>query len=517
MSSTPPPVELSLRPDEWWWGGAVADGQLMPFGRFPHRRNLATSAGLVNDDTSGANQSAPLLVSSAGRYVWSERPFTFTFDGAGTLSLEGQDIVVGQESEGLASAYRGAAGRHFPGSGRTPGEVMCRAPQYNTWIEMPYRPHQEAVLRYARGVLDAGFPPGLIMIDDRWSVDYGNWAFDREQFPDPVEMTRQLHAMGFSVMLWLVPFVSPDSETSRRLARNGWLVKRPDGRPVVREWWNGYSTLLDLTHPDAVAWVRGTLEELISVVGVDGFKFDAGDLRDHRNDDVTFGDGGPVDQCEAWARLGAEFELNEMRACWKQGGQPLAQRLHDKSRSWGSEGLASLIGEGIAQGLIGHAFNCPDMVGGGELSSFEGGAPLDQELFVRWAQCSALFPMMQFSLAPWRVLDQTHLDAVQAAIQLRDELMPELIRLFRLAGQTAEPILRPLGYHYAGYEAVVDQFLLGPDILCAPVLEAGATLRRVLLPPGRWRHEDGTVHVGPSEVLLEVRLESLPVWRRVGD
>ena len=57
--------------------------------------------------------------------------------------------------------------------------------QYNTWIEMPYHPTQEAVLDYARGALEAGFPPGLIMIDDRWSVDYGNWTFDRTRFPRP--------------------------------------------------------------------------------------------------------------------------------------------------------------------------------------------------------------------------------------------------------------------------------------------------------------------------------------------
>jgi hypothetical protein len=72
---------LSVLPGEWWWGGAVADGQSMPFGRARHYRNLATSAGFVDDDTAGANQSAPLLVSSAGRYVWSEGPFSFAFDG----------------------------------------------------------------------------------------------------------------------------------------------------------------------------------------------------------------------------------------------------------------------------------------------------------------------------------------------------------------------------------------------------------------------------------------------------
>src|SRR5215210_5753200 len=136
----------------------------MMFGEAAHRRNLATSAGFVDDDTSGSNQSAPFLVSSAGRYVWSEQPFTFAFDGASGLQLDGDDVVITQEGGTLASAFGAAAGRHFPASGRAPAKLMFTAPQYNTWIEMPYHPTQDAVLGYARGVLAAGLPPGLIMI-----------------------------------------------------------------------------------------------------------------------------------------------------------------------------------------------------------------------------------------------------------------------------------------------------------------------------------------------------------------
>lgn len=168
---------------------------------------------------------------------------------------------------------------------------------------MPYHPTQDAVLDYAQGVLDGGFPPGVIMIDDRWSVDYGNWTFDRTRFPHPAEMTRRLHELGFSVMLWLVPFVSPDSENSRMAASKGWLIKGPDKQPVVRDWWNGYSTVLDLTHPEAVAWLRAALHDLIAIDGVDGFKFDAGDLRDYPPDDEAVAGNAAVDQCEAWARL----------------------------------------------------------------------------------------------------------------------------------------------------------------------------------------------------------------------
>src|SRR4029450_10698558 len=80
-------ARVALLPGECWWGGAVADGQAMPFGRAPHRRNLATSAGFVDDDTDGANQSAPLLVSSTGRYIWLQ-----SVDGVDGFKFDAGDL-----------------------------------------------------------------------------------------------------------------------------------------------------------------------------------------------------------------------------------------------------------------------------------------------------------------------------------------------------------------------------------------------------------------------------------------
>jgi alpha-glucosidase (family GH31 glycosyl hydrolase) len=506
-------IDLRLLPDERWWGGAVADGKAMPFGNAPHRRNLARSAGFIDDDNGGANQSAPLLVSNKGRYVWSDDPFEFAFNGSGGLRGVGSQIVSGQGTSSLAGAFRAASTAHFPAAGRTPAAAMLSAPQYNTWIEMPYHPTQTAVLAYVRGLLDHGFPPGVVMVDDQWSVDYGNWRYDRAKFPDPVGMAAQLHDMGCALMLWVVPFVSPDSENFRKLDSRGWLVRRPDGEPAIRRWWNGYSSILDLTHADAVGWLHTQLGSLISNFGVDGFKFDAGDLRDYRADDVTTAGNGAVGQCEAWARFGVKYAFNEFRACWKMGGQPLAQRLHDKPPIWGPDGLDSLIPEGIAQGLIGHPYICPDMIGGGDVSFTDAG--VDQQLFVRYAQCAALFPLMQFSMAPWRVLDEPHLAAVRAAVDLHQKLVPEILQLAEHAAASGEPILRSLAYTFSGYDDVTDQFLLGEDILCAPVLERDALARRVLIPPGRWEDPSGDVAEGPIELDLDVDLESIPWWRRV--
>ncbi len=505
---------LPLLEGERWWGGAVADGTHQPFGARPHARDLATNAGFVDDPMGGSNQHAPLLVSSRGRAVWSDEPFAFAFDGAGSLTLTGEGVRVEQHGDTLAEAYRGAQAAHFPASGRAPAAALFAAPQYNTWIETPFVPTQEGVLAYARNVLANGFPPGVIMIDDLWARDYGTWEFAPDQFPDPAAMCAELHDLGFTVMVWLVPYVSPDSATARDLYRRGLLLGSTTGMPAVHLWWNGFSAVLDLTNPATLDWLRARLRALQDL-GVDGFKLDAGDIRYYQPTDVSHSGAGPLAQCEAWARLGTEFGLAELRACWKLGGQPLAQRLHDKPRRWDETGLGSLIGEGIAQGLIGHAFTCPDMIGGGELTSFEDGAPIDAELFVRFAQCSALFPMMQFSLQPWRVLDAEHLAAVKAAVEVRQALLPLITTLVDHAARTGEPILRPLAYHHAGYEDVTDEFLLGEDLLVAPVLERGATDRRVLLPPGRWRSEAGVVTDGPATLTVPVGLTSLPRWERL--
>ena len=519
---------LEVDPDEWWWGGAVADGQSMPFGARPHARDLGVNAGRLDDPTAGANQSASLLLSSQGRVVWSPDPFSYGFR-AGTTGMElvvtGSDVVVVAATEPtLRGAFREASRRFFPASGTAPARPMFTAPQYNTWIEMPFTPSQDGVIAYAERILAAGLPPGVIMIDDCWAPDYGDWQFDTRRFPDPRAMVEVLKGMGFGVMLWVVPYVSPDSAVSRHLERQRLLVRDTRGEVVLRRWWNGWSTVLDLTSSAARAWWRDRLRDLQDRTGVDGFKFDGGDLRDYREGDARRGRSARVDQTQAYGRFGAEFAFNEFRAAWNAGGLPLAQRLHDKPPTWGPDGLGSLVPEGIAQSLTGHAFICADMVGGGDLASFRPGAEVDSEQFVRYAQCAMLFPMVQFSIDPARVLPDHALDAVRSVLALRQELLPEILALVEHAARTGEPILRPLAYEFpgVGLETVTDQYLVGRDILVAPVLEQGATSRTIVVPPGRW------ARIGPglpSGLVLDggprgathsvpVTLETFPVFRR---
>ena len=142
------------------------------------------------------------------------------------------------------------------------------------------------------------------MIDDNWSEYYGGWRFNREAFPDPKAMIEELHSMGFRVMLWICPFITPDRAEFRELRGKGCLVHERNKHGVIKpkmvDWWNGFSAVLDFSNPEAERWLRNELQKLMDEYGVDGFKLDAGDAMFYGEDDITFAPITPNGQCEAW-------------------------------------------------------------------------------------------------------------------------------------------------------------------------------------------------------------------------
>lgn len=466
------------------------------------------------------NQAAPLLISNKGRYVWSDHPFAFELKEGSLIvysDFEKADAVVAGKS--LRDAYVAAKDKHFPASGKTPDPLMFTMPQYNMWIELNYNQTQEKVLKYADDVLKNGYPAGTFMIDDNWSKAYGTFEFDASKFQNPKAMVDQLHAKGFRVMLWLTPFISPDTKSFRDLSKMGALVLKKDSKkPALIKWWDGYSACLDLTKPQATDWLRAQLKNLQAQYGIDGFKFDAVDSDFYTNKSTVFPNEetnttGPA-QAEMYSKLGAEFSFNEFRASWKNGNQPVAQRLQDKRYSW--DDLKLLVPDMVSAGLIGHPFSCPDMIGGGLLSDFENidYNKFDQQLMIRSAQTQALMPMMQFSVAPWRVLDSTHQRYCQEAALLHAKMGKYIYELAQQAARDGEPIIRHMEYAFPnqGFESSNDQYMLGTTYLVAPMVDKGET-RIVKLPKGNWVDDLGKKYGGGQTVTLNVPLNRLVYFK----
>ena len=155
------------------------------------------------------------------------------------------------------------------------------------------------------------------------------------------------------------------------------------------------------------------------------------------------------------------------------------------------------------------------MIGGGEWSYNRPGFRVDEELFVRMAQVSVFFPMMQFSWAPWRVLSSEHLEIVRKCADLHARLAPELYDLIQASAKSGEPILRPLAYNYphAGYETVTDEYLCGENLLVCPVVTKGTRRKELIFPAGKWVDEDGHVYTEGRHT-VETPLEKLAWFRR---
>lgn len=514
-------LELKVLDGEYWWAGLSSKGH-----ETPYDASSKVSYDLYGDNQG--NQAQPLLLSSKGRYVWSEQPIKYEFNaGQITVTTREGKIDSGTQGETLRDAYGHVVKSYFPSDGKIPDPLLFTHPQYNTWIELMYDQNEEDILAYAQAIIDKGYPPGVLMIDDNWQEDYGTWEFSPRRFQDPKGMMDKLHAMGFKVMLWVCPFVSADSADFRQLAQDGLLLLDPQktqnilwantkNKAAVIRWWNGASACLDLSNPKTQAWFKEKLDYLVAEYGVDGFKFDAGDAGFYAKGVVSWKrDVSPNDHTQFFAEFGLNYPLNEYRASWKMAGLPLAQRLRDKGHRW--EDLAKLIPDQMSQSVMGYAYTCPDMIGGGEYRSFLNGAVIDEELVVRSAQVHALMPMMQFSVAPWRILSEKNEQMCHEMAQLHLEMGEHILDLAMEASKTGEPIVQPMAMAFPNgeYEMVKDQFVLGHDIIVAPVVEKGARSRSVILPAGTWKDERGDVYTGGTSVEIDVPLKRLPYFELV--
>lgn len=519
-------IEIKIEKNEYWWGGTTIHGYC------PLNSGSSYHWDFRKDSP---NQTMPFFASTHGRYIWSEEPFKIDVEN-GIIAVDGDKIIIDKAGDSLKEAYLDAQKKYFACDKVKLEKKFFEIPQYNSWIEFAYYPTQKGILEYAHNIIKNGFEPGILIIDEGWHIhtDYGHWEFDFARFPDPKAMVEELHALGFVVMLWVTPFVTPvgpryfrslnalvgtDPESAKH------LYKRTENNEVaMMKWWNGISAILDFTDKYDVEFLDNQIQHLINDYGVDGFKFDGGALHQYTDDNVINGkyenSHTPAECNIAWNEFGRRYLFHEYKDTFKGGGKNVIQRLHDRDHSWTGNGLSDIIPCALTCGLIGHPFVCPDMVGGGEWRNrYTPGFVTDEELFVRMAQCSALFPMIQFSWAPWEALSEENLKLCLDAAKLHTSMSSEIIALVDSATETGEPIIRCLEYNdpHQGFEAVNDEFMLGENILVAPVIVQGARERNVVFPKGKWNDSEGNIYEGRNSYVVSAPLEKLPWFRRIDE
>lgn len=396
-----------------------------------------------------------------------------------------------------------------------PPKQVIASPIWSTWVEFKRDVSQEKAIKFYNDIKANNFKLSVMEIDDAWETCYGSEEFDKSKFPDAKAMVDLFHSEGYLTTLWVHPFVGPGCESLDKYAQ--YLVKDSDGSIGKTVWWNGNGTLINFMDPKAVEWFQQRLVNIQKEYGFDSFKFDAGE--------VAYVPGMGKDEKSVRMKHPNQFTTNYVKAASKFGALAEArvgaeahtfdimQRVQDTNSVWGAEnwGLRSVLLSVFQLSLHGYGAVLPDMIGG----NCYGDQPT-KEMFIRWIQLNTFLPIIQFSLTPWK-FDQETIDISRKFTDLHYEYADKIMKEFK---DTSHPVINPIWWidpEDSVAQTIDSEFLLGEDLLVAPVLEEGAVSRDIYFPKGSWKDlNTGKVYTGPGYVKgYSAPLDVLPYFEKV--
>lgn len=414
-------------------------------------------------------------------------------------------IFIGPNVRKTYEAYRE---RFIAKPRRRPSPAIYRTSIWSTWVAFKRDINQAKLLQHARQIADHGHTVSgaIFEIDDKWEDEFGTFEFDRERFPDPVAMIKELKTLNFSTSVWIHPFVNEAVfRTMQDHEKQHFVVDASTGDPLMMRWWNGLrAALVDFTSPVASDWFAERVARMLHKYELDTFKMDAGEFewaaKSGRPVQTTQYSAVPNMFSQKVAETVAKIDngLAELRTSFRSQAYGNLVRVMDKHSRWGHDnGLQSLIPTCLQYSMFGYSFLLPDMIGANAYNDDQ----VTKELFIRWAAANVFLPIMQFSLPPWHFDDQT------ATIALKFERQHQkwsdlFARLAQKHQESGEPIIRPMWW-IAPDDPITwrldSQYLLGNEVLVAPIVEMGVDRRNIYLPTGQWK--DGlneNIHRGPK-------------------
>lgn len=403
----------------------------------------------------------------------------------------------------------------------------------------------EADIRYIANELRArDLPADAIWFDIDYMDGYRVFTWDKKDFPRPKQLVADLRAQGFRAVTIVDPGVKVDRTYAvyQQGRRGQHFIKHSSGKEYNGSVWPGRSAFPDFHHAETRVWWAGHVQHWLNDFGLSGLW---NDMNEPAATDLT----GPIADARhaagQWPHASARntYALQMARATFDgmlahrpdsrpfiltraafAGAQTVAALwCGDNHSCW--EHLAGSLPMLMNMGLSGMPFVGVDIGGfGGDATG---------ELLARWTQVGAFYPFCRNHAAtgtraqePWRFGPEV--EAIcRKYIGWRYQLLPYFYNLFREAALTGAPVMRPLVWHYpddANTHNLNDQFMLGPDMLIAPILGPGLTARAVYLPKGKWYRWSPSASLrsaqeasaGPAHIVAQAPLDELPVFVRGG-
>ena len=433
-------------------------------------------------------------------------------------------IFAGPDMPAILEAYTWLTGRTAPPPLWALGYHQCR------WFNYT----QDAVERIAARHRDYDVPCDSLWLDIEYMDGYRVFTWNRDRFPDPPGMLARLADQGFRVITIIDPGVKfdPGYEVFDAGLERDVFCRTEGGDIYLGQVWPGNTAFPDFVTEEARAW-WGELNAAHVQSGLAGIWNDMNEPATGNIDPMPmrFGRGAYAherfhNQYALLMAMGTTAGLREAmpelrtfvltRAGFAGIQRYAANWMGDNLARWDHLWLGIPMGSGF--GISGQAFV------GADIGGFAGNT--DPELFLRWMQYGVLTPFCRnhseignVDQYAWSFGDVIG-GHVREAVKLRYRLLPYLYACFLRAAETGAPVQRPLVFDYQ-YEGAVrdldDEFLLGPDLLVAPVVAPGVTARQVYLPAGDWYEWHTGKLVGGSRFhTAATPMESIPIFARGG-
>ncbi len=398
----------------------------------------------------------------------------------------------------------------------------------------------------AQGYRDREIPCDIIYQDIGWTQFLQDFEWRRENYVDPKKMLHDLSSMGFKVIVSQDPVVSQANQKQWSAANSaGYFVRDVrTGETYDMPWpWGGNCGVVDFTNPEVADW-WGALQQKPIDDGVKGFWTDMGEpawsneeseerllMKHHAGMHAeihnVYGFTWDKVVTEQFEKRNPNQRIFQMTRAGFAGMQRYtfgwsgdAGNGSNVLDGWGQLRNQIQVGLSAGMGLI-PFWSCDISGYCGDITDYASFA----ELYVRWTQFGVFNPISRAhhegnnAVEPWLFGAEAE-RIVKRAIELKYQLFPYLYSYAREAYDTGLPIMRAAFLEYPNDDKTVDadeQFFFGKELLVAPVVEKGASTKRVYLPEGEWiLFDDGTRYKGAGWVELPVRLETIPLFVRAG-
>jgi alpha-glucosidase len=518
-------LTYALKPEDHFYGMGQTD-QLADRVDLDHRGKVRE---IWNQHSPPATTVFPALLSLRGYGLLIDNPHRATWD----LGCS-DPTSFSYRARGGGLQYYVYHGPKFQHLMRTFFELTGFPPLPPRWVfgllqsRYGYRNRQE-LEGIAQTFRSKRLPCDALILDVFWFNEMGDLTFDPAAWPDPGEMITRLRDQGFQTVVIEEPYLTTKSSNYPEALSSGYLARRYDGSPYTFDFWPGECGLIDFSNPAARRWWSAKHQPLIEC-GIAGFWADLNEPAKHFQDMAHH--GGPAVAVHNTIALSMQQSIHEAHQQYAPGRRPfiLSRAAFPGSQRYGAAlwsgdvdmtfaSLRKQVTLGLNVGLAGIPLWASDIGG------FGFGGKCSAELYARWFQFGTFCPLCrphgdQTELRePWQFGPE--IEAIcRKFLQLRYRLLPYIYSAAREAITSGIPIMRPLVLDYPGDSQVHnigDEYLFGPDILVAPILDEGANERVVYLPAGAWfDFWSDERHPGGRHLKVHAELDSIPLFVRQG-